>query len=98
MMVLIYCAVPQVWDETEEKDNEKALPGFGDLTGDHEFSFKMALTQLLRNLMPFIVFPTWLLSRYQAVNLFQRQKCLNERRKISIRVAPKSLQSLQRMQ
>jgi hypothetical protein len=62
-MVLIYCSVPQVWDETEEKDNKKAL------TGNHEFSFKMALTQLLRNLMPFMVFPTWLLSRYQVVNI-----------------------------
>jgi hypothetical protein len=83
-MALIFCAVPQVWDENEEKDGERALPGPGDLTGNHEFSFKVALTQLLRNLMPFVMLPTWLLSTSQVVHIFEYQKCLNENREITI--------------
>ena len=58
--------VPTLWpNEDEEKLGSRGIPGFSDktLTGGHELSFQGGLTQLLKQLMWFVIFPPWMLSK-----------------------------------
>ncbi|KAK0100414.1 hypothetical protein ONS96_007691 [Cadophora gregata f. sp. sojae] len=56
--------VPTLWpNEGEEKLGGRGIPGFSDkkLTSGHELSFQAGLTQLLKQLIWFVLFPPWLL-------------------------------------
>ncbi|KAH7360992.1 cytochrome P450 monooxygenase-like protein [Rhexocercosporidium sp. MPI-PUGE-AT-0058] len=56
--------VPTLWpNEGREKLGGKGIPGFSDrnLTGGHELSFQGGLTELLRQLVWFVIFPPWML-------------------------------------
>ncbi|KAH7417644.1 cytochrome P450 monooxygenase-like protein [Cadophora sp. MPI-SDFR-AT-0126] len=58
--------VPTLWpNEGEEKLGKRGIPGFSDksLTGDHELSFQGGLTQLLKQLIWFVIFPPWMLKK-----------------------------------
>ncbi|PVH82251.1 cytochrome P450 [Cadophora sp. DSE1049] len=58
--------VPTLWpNEGEEKLGGRGIPGFSDksLTGGHELSFQGGLTQLLKQLIWFVIFPPWMLKK-----------------------------------
>ncbi|EKD19127.1 putative cytochrome P450 monooxygenase [Drepanopeziza brunnea f. sp. 'multigermtubi' MB_m1] len=54
--------VPQFWENQRPKDGE-GLPGFSteELTNGHQLSFKVGLTELLNNLVWFVLVPPWML-------------------------------------
>ena len=59
--------VPQLWPgENEAKLEGKGLPGFStfELTDSHTMTLKQSLTDLLRGLFWFALFPPWMLSMF----------------------------------